>query len=119
MLIMVYFNQLKLNLSKIQFDEVFCRFHFNYWYYNCFNKNFLNKISPPTLTPTQNTIVSFSTYGFHEIRPSLVSLEMIFEALQSEKFRFHNKGRNPEIPRKQTINATNLGNIRRYDLPSL
>ena len=43
---------------------------------------------PATQTPTQKLEIGFSMFSSQEIGPSLVSFQMIFEALQSELFRF-------------------------------
>ena len=43
---------------------------------------------PPTQTPTQNLKIWFPMSSSQEIGLGLVSLEMIFQALQSELFRF-------------------------------
>ena len=43
---------------------------------------------PPTPTPTQKFKNGFSILSSQEIGSSLVSLEMIFQALHSELFRF-------------------------------
>ena len=43
--------------------------------------------SPPTQTPTQKFKNEFSLVGSQEISSSLVSFEVIFNALQSELYR--------------------------------
>ena len=43
---------------------------------------------PPTQTPTQTIKSGFAAFSSQEIGSSLVSLEIIFEAPQSEPFRF-------------------------------
>ena len=42
----------------------------------------------PTQTPTQKSKNEFSIFPSKEIGSSLVSFQMIFDALQSELFRF-------------------------------
>ena len=44
---------------------------------------------PLTQTPTQKFKIKFSIFSSHEIGSSLVLLEIIFEALQSELVRFN------------------------------
>ena len=48
----------------------------------------LYRSGPPTQTPTQKLESKFSMFSCQDIDSSLVSSEMIFEALQSELFRF-------------------------------
>ena len=69
---------------------------------------------PPTPTPTQKFKNRFSIFSSQEIDPSLVSLEMIFEAPQSELFRFKFdslSSKNLKIPEFSLIIGNILGNL--------
>ena len=60
----------------------------------------------PTQTPTQKLQNEFLIISSKEIDPSLVSLERVFECLQSELFRFKYDSLSSEILKIPEFNLT-------------
>ena len=109
-------------IPGLEIDRTF--FHERFFYFktdsvNCadsgdtkifvqFPGNSIWKRCPPTQTPTQMLKSGFLIFRTQEIGSSLVSFQMIFEALQSELFNFHfisskilkNPGIQPNYDRK-------------------
>ena len=64
--------------------------HQKFWIFQAHFMIHMKSLSgcPPTQTPTQIRESGISMFSSQEIGSSLISLKMIFEALQSELFRF-------------------------------